>query len=246
MNPSPLQLNQTVGEIVREHYQTAQVFKKNRLDFCCGGKKTLQQACIDKNLEPKKLLTELEAAVATPEPIDALQYESWTASQLIEHIVATHHAFIRHLEPDLLELSAKVARVHGDKEPNLLAIHRIVQETMAELMEHLIKEEQILFPYIQSLDRAAQTGQTPPAAHFGVVQNPIRMMEHEHDFVGRQLEALRALTNDYLLPEIACNTWRVVWEMLEALENDLHLHIHLENNILFPKAIQLETHFHNR
>jgi len=246
MTTSNLQLDQTIGDIVRDHYQTAQVFKKNRLDFCCGGKKTLQQVCLEKNLEPKKLLTELEAAVETPEPIDALQYESWSATQLIEHIVETHHAFIRHLAPDLLELSAKVARVHSDKEPNHLTIHRIVQETMAELMEHLLKEEQILFPYIQNLERCVQTSQTPPRPHFGAVQNPIRMMENEHGFVGRQLEALRTLTHDYVLPEIACNTWRVVWEMLEALENDLHLHIHLENNILFPKALQLEMASHSK
>ena len=241
MNTSSLQLDQTVGEIVRKHYQTAQVFKKNRLDFCCGGKKTLHQACIDKNLEPQKLLKELEDVLGTSQPVDALQYESWTASQLIDYVVETHHAFIRRLSPDLLELSAKVARVHGGREPNLLTIHLIVQETIAELTEHLVKEEQILFPYIQTLERTAQT---PPNSHFGTVQNPIRMMENEHDFVGHQLEALRGLTNDYLLPEMACNTWRVVWEMLEALENDLHLHIHLENNILFPKALQLEIQSH--
>lgn len=230
---------ETLGQIAAKDLRKAQIFKKYGLDFCCGGKKTIKEACSDKGLDVTKVeyeLQQVDKSVGTR----PLPYDEWNLDFLADYIVNTHHSYVKKSLPDIRGYADKVAKVHGDFHPELLSIHLLVEKIYEELSTHLEKEEKILFPFIKKLLVSSESGQPIPHTHFGTVRNPITVMETEHEMAGRDLEEIRILSNNYALPEDACASYSLLYRMLDEFENDLHIHIHLENNILFPKALELE------
>ena len=230
---------ETLGEIATKDLRKAQVFKKYGLDFCCGGKKTVQQACAEKGLDVVKIEQELRQADNIP-AFRPLPYNDWNLDFLADYIVNIHHVYVRKSLPDILACADKVMKVHGSHHPELIRVKKLVDYVNSELMAHMIKEEEVLFPYIKDLVAAKNNTQVFIAPQFGSVQNPINMIEMEHEMVGKNLEEIRNLTNNYTLPEDACATYSLLFKILDEFEDDLHLHIHLENNMLFPKALAIE------
>ena len=231
--------DETLGQIAAKDLRKAQVFKKYGLDFCCGGKKTVKEACAEKGLDVTKLEQELQHADRMPSS-RPLPYGDWSLDFLADYIVNTHHSYIRKNLPDIRTYAHKVMKVHGVRHPELLPIYQLVEEINAELTAHMIKEERVLFPYIKELVAAKDNIQPLHESQFGTVRNPINMMEMEHEMVAKNLEKIRELSNNYLLPEDACASYSLLYRTLEEFEEDLHLHVHLENNILFPKALEIE------
>lgn len=228
----------TIGKMVAEDYRKAEVFKRHGIDFCCGGAIPLSQACEEKNVDPLVIqaeLDEIDNRHAQPEE----DYESWELDMLIDHIVGVHHVYIKKANPTIREFVNRVKLVHGDLKPNVSEISDRFDALAEELDTHMRKEEMILFPYIKQMVLAKREG-TKISAPFGTVQNPIQMMLMEHDSAGKELEILNKLTEDYTPPKGACATHTVSYGQLKEYANDLMRHIHLENNILFPKAIELE------
>lgn len=232
--------DETLGQIAAKDLRKAQIFKKYGLDFCCGGKKTVKEACKEKGLDVTKIEQELQQADKMPAS-SPLPYNDWSLDFLSDYIVNTHHSYVQKNLPDLRAYAEKVMKVHGNRHPELLPIYQLVEEVNAELTAHMVKEEKVLFPYIKELVASNKNAQPLHAAHFGSVQNPINMMEMEHEMVGKNLAQIRELTNNYSLPEDACATYSLLYRMLDEFEEDLHLHVHLENNILFPKALEIEN-----
>jgi regulator of cell morphogenesis and NO signaling len=227
----------TVGELAAQDYKKVEVFKKYGVDFCCGGKKTLSKVCKDKGINQEQLEKELhQAEISTRLP--SQDYNTWNLDFLADYIVQTHHNYVIKAMPLIFEYSQRVAKVHGAEHPETIEVASIFVKIMGELNRHMMKEENILFPYIKQLSKSNKSESQPP---FGTVQNPIRMMEHEHDIVGEMMENIRNVTSNYTLPADACNSFRYAYAKLQEFEEDLHQHIHLENNILFPKAIDLEN-----
>ncbi|HND95241.1 MAG TPA: iron-sulfur cluster repair di-iron protein [Chitinophagaceae bacterium] len=230
---------ETLGEIAAKDLRKAQIFRKYGLDFCCGGKKTVKEACSEKGLDVAKIEQELLQAdkVVSSRP---LPYNEWELDFLADYIVNTHHSYVKKNLPDILAYANKVARVHGSRHPELLPVRELVEEVYNEMMNHMEKEERILFPYIKDIVTAQKNTQPLQASHFGTVQNPINMMEMEHEVVGKNMEEIRTLTQNYVLPDDACASYSLLYRMLDEFEEDLHIHVHLENNILFPKALKAE------
>lgn len=234
-----IDLKSTIGEIVKDNYKTAEVFKKYDIDFCCGGNKTISEVCNDKNLKVVELSKELEKKIF--QSVESVQnYKDWEIGFLTDYIINIHHKYVKENIPILTEFTNKIAKVHGDSHPELFKIEEYFNDASEELQHHLMKEERILFPYIFSLSNAQKNNTKIDPSPFGTVRNPISMMIMEHENAGNLLKKIRAITNNYELPEDACNTYNITFKKLDEFENDLHLHIHLENNILFPKAIFLE------
>ena len=235
---------ETLGQIVATDLRKAQIFKKYGLDFCCGGKKTVKQACAEKGLDVTKIEHELQQADKIPLS-RPLPYGDWSLDFLSDYIVNTHHSYVKKNLPDIKAFAEKVMKVHGAQHPELVRINQLVQEIYAELVAHMAKEEKVLFPYIKELVAANKNTTPLHAPHFGSVQTPINMMEMEHELVGKNLEEIRILSSNYLLPQDACASYSLLYRLLDEFEEDLHLHIHLENNILFPKALQTEKEMNN-
>lgn len=231
----------TIGEMVAEDYRKAEIFKRNGIDFCCGGKKTVLEVCRQKGIDPGTIARELQALDERADVSGTPDVRSWPLPLLMDYIVQIHHQYIRETAPRIVEYARKVARVHGHAWPENIEIVRIFTMVQQELDSHMMKEEQVLFPYIRRLAEASKNGQDLPHAPFGSVANPIGMMESEHEEAGEALREIRALSHDYTPPEGACNTYRVLYSLLEEFENDLHRHVHLENNILHPRALELEA-----
>lgn len=229
----------TIGEMVAKDYRKAEVFKNFGFDFCCGGKKTLDVACNEKGIS----ITEVNEALQildNKQQQSSQDFNNLELDHLIDHIINTHHKYINEALPLLDEFSTKVARVHGDAHPEVIEITDHYQAVADELRMHMHKEETILFPYIRQIAVAKRNNESLPPPPFGTVSNPINMMEMEHDSAGNKLAVIKELSNDHTPPVDACNTYRVLYGKLKEFEEDLHQHIHLENNILFPKAIKLE------
>jgi regulator of cell morphogenesis and NO signaling len=216
------------------------VFERHGLDFCCSGNRSVTQACREAAVDEAAVLAELDAVLGTP-PVSAIDYNSWTPRALVEHIVGTHHGYVRASIPPLIQHTQKIASVHGSRHPELVHIAALFLRVADEMTEHMFKEEQILFPFIAAVDEARANGQPLPLPPFGTVANPIGMMEAEHKFVGDAMAEMRHLTAGFTPPENACATYRVTLQELDAFERDLHAHVHLENNVLFPKALALES-----
>ncbi len=231
--------NPTIGELVASDYRKAEVFKKFGLDFCCGGKKTLQEACKSKGLDVVQIEKEL-TAVDSIFVLPSEDYDSWNIDFLADYILNTHHQYVKRAIPVIYEYTQKVASVHGDRHPEALTIAELFLTVSDELNRHMCKEEDILFPYVKHLSIAEKNGMLVESPSFGTVKGPISIMEHEHDEVGKLLEKIKALSNNYTPPADACTTYKLAYSKLQEFENDLHKHVHLENNILFPKAIELE------
>ncbi|MEP7233437.1 MAG: iron-sulfur cluster repair di-iron protein [Ginsengibacter sp.] len=232
--------DETLGEIAAKDLRKAEVFKKYGLDFCCGGKKTVKEACAEKGIDVTRLEKELQTTDKNITASRPLPYNDWSLDFLADYIVNMHHSYVRKTIPDLRTYAAKVASVHGDRHPELLAISQLTDEVCEELTTHMVKEENVLFPHIKQLVAAKNNGSQFQVEAFKSVQSPISMMEHEHEIVGKKLEQIRELSHNYALPEDACASYSYLYKTLEEFENDLHIHVHLENNILFPKSIDLE------
>ena len=232
--------DETLGEIAANDVRKAEVFRKYGLDFCCGGKKTVKEACAEKGLDVTKVEQELQFADKNISTARPLPYNEWNIDFLADYILNTHHSYVRKIIPDLRSYASKVASVHGSHHPELFAISQLTDEVCTELSSHMIKEENVLFPYIKQLVAAKNNGNPLPGKTFNSVQSPINIMEHEHEVVGNKLEQIRKLSNNFSLPEDACASYSYLYKTLEEFENDLHIHVHLENNILFPKALELE------
>lgn len=231
----------TVGEIVAVNYKTAAVFSKFKIDFCCKGDRTLEQVCDKKSLDYTGLVKELEEVIK--EKSVGEDFNSWPLDKLSEYIVKTYHEYIREKIPPLTQFLTKVDKVHGDMHPELHEILALFLESADDLLAHLRKEEMILFPFIKKMVEAKNNNQTIPTPPFGSVENPIEMMKDDHSVEGERFRKISELSKDYTPPEGACNTYKVSFAMLQEFEEKLHEHIHLENNILFPKAIQMESSF---
>lgn len=229
----------TIGELVAKDYRKAQVFKKFGIDFCCGGKKTLSEVCNKKGIDIHRVEDELKN-VDQQSQRTGDNYQNWELDFMCDYIINTHHNYVRESIPFLSEISQKVARVHGGHHPELLKVAEVFAGIAADLSMHLMKEESILFPYIKEMVLAKKTGMPLPQAQFGQVANPISVMEQEHEGAGEDLSEIRELTNNYDVPADACTSYRILFKKLEEFEDDLHQHVHMENNILFPKAIELE------
>lgn len=232
---------ETVGQIATKVPATRREFEKLGIDYCCGGNRTLAEACAEANIEVEQVLALLEKSTSSPSSPTDRVWNQEPLSELIAHITSTHHVFVRSECPRIKALADKVASAHGKNHPELLAVQEQFSALAEELRVHLMKEEQILFPYVLRMEESTLAGEPAPPAMFGTVQNPIRMMEHEHDGAGAALRSLRSLTNGYQLPGDACISYRTLFEALHAFETDLHQHIHLENNLLFPRAAAMES-----
>jgi regulator of cell morphogenesis and NO signaling len=231
-----------IGEFVAQDYRTAAVFTKYKIDFCCNGGRTIEEACAKKDIDSNVLIDELEAVLNTTTN-QTIDYKSWPLDLLAEYIEKKHHRYVEETIPVLLQFLDKLCRVHGERHPELLKINELFIASAGELASHMKKEELILFPFIKKMVKAKIDQSVVQAPHFGTVENPIAMMMHEHDTEGERFRQIAKLTNDYNPPADACNTYRVTFAMLDEFEKDLHLHIHLENNILFPGALKLEQTF---
>lgn len=230
---------QTVREIAIKQPSSIRVFESFGIDYCCGGRKPLAEACSATQVEVDQVLAALDAAAAqSAPPAEDWAHESLRA--LIGHIVATHHAYVQRELPRLATLAQKVVNRHGDTMPELSEIQSTLANLDEELTRHLAKEELILFPHIANLERARNEGTAKPTGCFGTVANPIQMMTQEHDAAGTLLAQIRRLSRNFTPPAHACPTFHAFYSGLREFEQDLHQHIHLENNILFPRAIELE------
>lgn len=230
-----------VRDVATEFPQSTRVFEKLKIDYCCGGNKPLAEACASAGIDVDSLMEMLAAVVQSgSKDEDALAFQNVSLAELITHIIDTHHVFTRS-EMDRLQLLAdKVLAAHGGHHPELIHVDELLTRLCADLRPHMFKEEQILFPYIVASEEAFKQKRAVPSPPFGTVNNPIRMMMMEHDAAGEILRELRALTSDYQVPADACVSYRMLYQALEDFEKDLHQHIHLENNLLFPKALELE------
>lgn len=227
-----------VGQLVAEDPRRARLFERLGIDYCCGGRASLDRACRENGLDVADVLRQLAGveaevdAFARPDGHDRFDAASATMTDLIDHIVTTHHAYLLRELPHLSDLASRVVDAHGVRHPELREVRDVFDSLSDELRFHLLKEEKILFPTIERLEAALEM----PELHCVSVQNPIRVMQHEHDDAGSALARLRALTRDYTPPADACPTYRALLDGLAELEADLHVHIHEENNILFPRA----------
>lgn len=230
---------QTVRDIALANPASIRVFEKFGIDYCCGGRIPLEEACARKSLAVSEVAAALDKASAQTEE----KGEEWAAaplSDLAAHIVNTHHAYVNREVPRLKELAQKVVNRHGDSKPELPIIQSKVAELGEEMAQHQAKEEMILFPHICRLEQAAKEGTAKPKSPFGTIANPIAMMTREHDSAGVLMAEIRKLSHDFAPPAGACPTFQAFYSSLHEFEQDLHQHIHLENNILFPRVIALE------
>jgi regulator of cell morphogenesis and NO signaling len=232
-------LDRSVGEIVAADSRTAGVFDKFGIDFCCGGRRSLAEACRAAAADQSLVVQALDAL--PPPETDAEDVARWPLDRVIDHIVSTHHAYVRAALPTIAGYLAKLEQVHGAAHPELKAIEDVFARLSHELEMHMLKEEQILFPYVDDLVEWDAKGSSVLTSPFGSVSNPIRVMEHEHDDAAVALREIRALTNGYTPPPDGCVTYDVCMKELARFERNLHRHVHLENNVLFPRAIELEN-----
>ncbi|UTW67803.1 iron-sulfur cluster repair di-iron protein [bacterium SCSIO 12643] len=231
--------DKTVAEIVTENIKTADVFKKNGIDFCCGGNVNVAKACERKGLDVDQIVSELNDSLAEKGAVH--DYNSWELDFLIDYIMNTHHAYVRGNAELMLQYTQRVATVHGVNHPEVVRINQLAYALVEELGPHLLKEENILFPYVKQLLNAKRNNTPVPPPGFGTVQNPIHVMHNEHDGAGDIIKEIAELSNNFTPPADACNTYKAMYAKLEEFQNDLFQHIHLENNVLFPKAIELEN-----
>ncbi len=228
--------NSTVGDLVADDFRTAFVFKKHGIDFCCGGKRTVERACRDRDVSVAQIAGEILAVQAQPQAPEP-RFAEWTAAELVDYIVDRHHGYVNANLGLITEFAVKVARVHGEQHPENIRIAQLWQEVADDLTMHMKKEELMLFPFIKKMERENALSVTP----FGTITNPVLAMEHEHETVGALMHEIQQLSHDYTPPAGACNTYRVLYAKLKEFQDDLFQHIHLENNVLFPKIVKLEA-----
>ena len=229
----------TVGQIVADNFSNAEVFDKYGIDFCCHGSVLLPEASQKAGADVNEVIKDIEnVTLPTSESID---FKSWPLDLLVDYILKIHHRNIRIKGPKLQELLDKVCQVHGDKHPTLYNVQVLFQQSLSDLNQHLDKEELVLFPYIYEMVKAKLDKTVLQEFHCGSIKAPISVMMAEHDAEGERYHHIERLTNGYTVPDDACNSYRLLLQELKDFETALHQHIHLENNIVFPRAIQLET-----
>lgn len=221
-----------LGDIVADDFRTASVLMNAGIDFCCGGKMTLDEACSQKEIRTQPIVDELIKVQSTP-LMPSQDYKNWKLDFLSDYIVNTHHQYVTKSLPELLFYTDKIAAVHGSNHPELTEVASLFQQIADELTQHLQNEEEVLFPAIK---RILQTNND---ADRKIIHSEIERMGGEHEFAGGAMDKINDLTNQYTLPADACGTYKVCFTLLKQFEDDLHIHVHLENNILFPKALKL-------
>ena len=235
-------LEKQIGQFVAEDYRTEAVFSKYKIDFCCNGNRTINEACEKKGLDSNVLLDELDS-VLNAKGEQSIDYKSWPLDLLIDYIEKKHHRYVEAKIPVLRQFLDKLCSVHGENHPELFQINELFTASAGELAAHMKKEELILFPFVKKMVNTKLEQGALKSPQFGTVESPIAIMMQEHDNEGERFRQIADLSNNYNPPADACNTYKVTFAMLDEFEKDLHLHIHLENNILFPKAIKLEQQF---
>lgn len=234
-------LEKTIGQFVASNYKTAAVFKKHKIDFCCNGNRTIQQACEQQKLKQDLIETEIHNVLAESfQEEETINFKFWPLDLLVDYIEKKHHRYVREQIPVLNQYLTKLCKVHGGNHPELFEVATLFDGCGEELTSHMQKEENILFPSIKNLAEAKSNPESLKHFSFGTVQNPIKMMMHEHDTEGSRFRKISELTNNYTAPADGCGTYKVAFALLKEFEEDLQLHIHIENNIIFPKAIKLE------
>jgi len=224
--------NKTIGQIVADDYRAAAIFKNAGIDFCCGGNQSLELACKEKNADAEKISVEIkELELSTP--TFQHDFKNWDIAFLADYIVNTHHKYVLKTLPELVFYTQKIADVHGDNHPELKEVASLFFEINRELLQHLKQEEEVLFPAIKEVMK----NNTPGAKT--TINVEISRMNGEHEFAGGAMDKINEITKGYAVPADGCNTYKVAFKLLEEFEDDLHTHVHLENNILFPKALQL-------
>jgi regulator of cell morphogenesis and NO signaling len=228
----------TVGAIVADDYRTAAVFERHGIDFCCGGKISLAEICREKGLAPAVLQREIAEVKETP--VDrSHNYGAWALPFLADYIVNTHHAYLNENTAQIAVYADKIAGVHGAHHPEVKEIAAIFAKIAVDMAAHLLEEEEVLFPAIRRIDAARKAGTTPEATDQEIIRTDLARLDHEHQEIGDAIHAIRHLANDYTIPDDVCTTFAVTYQKLREFEDDLHKHVHLENNILFPKAAKL-------
>lgn len=236
MNISP---EQTIGSIVAEDYRAAAVLTSKGIDFCCKGGRSVEEVCRTKGIDPAVLTKEIQDLLARDTQAGA-DFKSWTLTKLADHVESVHHGYVNQRVPILQQYLAKLCKVHGDRHPELFDIAREFDECAGAMAVHMKKEELILFPFIKQLEKATNEGTKAPIPHFGTVNNPVHMMMDDHEAEGERFVRIAEYSNGYVNPPDGCSTYSTAMNMLKEFEEDLHLHIHLENNIMFPRAVALE------
>jgi len=229
----------SLAQIVNSNHQAASIFEKYHLDFCCKGKRSLEQACSEQQLSVSKVTEDLENVFTKDNNSSVVDFEKMDLTQLADYIVQTHHAYVKNEMPQIQAYLQKVSSKHGERHPELYKIFQTFNAVKEEMEGHMKKEELILFPRIKELEKLANNENANLQLNITYLQSPITVMEQEHDHAGSLLNDIRILSNDYTPPQDACTTYRLSFAALKAFELDLHQHVHLENNILFPKAINM-------
>ena len=230
----------TVRDIALENPASTRVFEEFKIDYCCGGRRSIEDAATAAGVDASLVYEKLKGVLDAPKA-DAEYPENYLPGDLTDYLIAKHHIYTVNEIERLMPLMAKVVSRHGEQHPELFELQVVFERLVDSVIPHMRKEEMVLFPFIKELDAAAQAGRPAPMPHFGTVNNPIRMMMSEHDHDGDRLKQMRELSGGYVLPEGACPSYTALYAGLEELERDLHRHIHLENNVLFPAAAQLEA-----
>ena len=228
----------TIGQYVAEDYRTAAVFGKYGIDFCCGGQVPLETACREKELDPSALTREIEAARNQPLQ-HSEDYAAWDLASLADHIVTTHHGWLAENTGPIAAYARKIAEVHGARHPEVIEIAALFAQIAADLKDHLAEEEEVLFPAVKRLETARQAGAEPAEEDRAAIRKALENLHRDHEAIGDAVHQIRHLAGDYAIPADACNTFAVTYRKLKEFEDDLHKHVHLENNLLFPQAAQL-------
>lgn len=239
-----IQKENRIGEVVAQNFRTAGIFESFGIDFCCGGKRTIGDACLEKGVNTESLLTELNKSGSINSPEE--NFNNWSAGFLTEYIVNNHHAYVNSSIPVIEKHLNKVASKHGEKHPELKVAAAVFSVLKDDLLVHMAKEEKMLFPYIKQLESAEISNMTLNTPPFGTVNNPVKVMESEHENAGNLMREISSMTNGFTAPDDACTGFRVLYSELKEFAQDLFKHIHLENNVLFPKAKELEMKLFNQ
>lgn len=230
--------NSTVGEIVAGDFRTAQVFEANGIDFCCGGTVALANICAQKGLDLAKMVKDLEAVQS--DPVERSQnYTSWSLSFLADYIVNTHHAYLKENDDQIVAYARKIAEVHGKNHPEVIKIASLFEKIASDMVAHLKKEEEVFFPALKRAEAARTSGTLPDAKDQETIRVSLLRLHREHEEIGEAVHTIRYLASDYAIPGDVCNTFMITYQKLKEFEDDLHKHVHLENNILSLKAAEL-------